>query len=594
MGRAHAQATPRRLRGQRAARGARLDRGRSRGAARRRSSGTTSRSSYVAQHTSTELPTGYSISAFWGGQEGSLLLWLLVLDGVLRRRPCSSTGAARPTSSRGPCRCSAACRRSSRSCSSPSRARSRRRRRRRGRGPQPEPAEPVHARAPAAALPRLRRADRAVRVRDGRAARAAHGRAVDRRDAPLDARRVDGARRRAAARLALGVRRGRLGRLLRVGSRRERGADAVARRDRVPALGDDPGEARDAEGLEHAARHPRVLPLALRHVPHALGRRQLDPLVHREPARAVVPRLHLPRHGVLARARVLAAAAAALEDAARVARLARGGVPLQQPAARRALPDDPLGRRVPDALGARARRVAHDRAAVLRLLPADVRAAAAAADGDRAAHRLAARLAALARAHVRLAGRRSPSRSGVVLVALGAGSSTPGLDRVHVLARSCSRRSCSSSCAARARRARSRSSSSRNRRRYGGYIVHAAIVLLALGIAGSSAYGSSARAEALARPVDGGRRLHAHVPLARRSSAAANHLAVRAAVDVYARRQARRARRARQEPLLRRAAGLERDGDPHRLAARRGRRRDRRPDRRRTARSTSKCSSSRS
>src|SRR5438876_1789332 len=34
---------------------------------------------YVADHTSTELPLGYSISAFWGGQEGSLLLWLLVL-----------------------------------------------------------------------------------------------------------------------------------------------------------------------------------------------------------------------------------------------------------------------------------------------------------------------------------------------------------------------------------------------------------------------------------------------------------------------------------------------------------------------------------
>jgi cytochrome c-type biogenesis protein CcmF len=34
---------------------------------------------YVASHTSTELPLGYSISAFWGGQEGSLLLWLLVL-----------------------------------------------------------------------------------------------------------------------------------------------------------------------------------------------------------------------------------------------------------------------------------------------------------------------------------------------------------------------------------------------------------------------------------------------------------------------------------------------------------------------------------
>jgi cytochrome c-type biogenesis protein CcmF len=34
---------------------------------------------------------------------------------------------------------------------------------------------------------------------------------------------------------------------------------------------------------------------------------------------------------------------------------------------------------------------------------------------------------------------------------------------------------------------------SRNRRRYGGYVVHAAIVLLAIGIAGSSAYGTSTR-----------------------------------------------------------------------------------------------------
>jgi cytochrome c-type biogenesis protein CcmF len=36
---------------------------------------------YVAQHTSHELPLGYALSAFWGGQEGSLLLWLLVLTG---------------------------------------------------------------------------------------------------------------------------------------------------------------------------------------------------------------------------------------------------------------------------------------------------------------------------------------------------------------------------------------------------------------------------------------------------------------------------------------------------------------------------------
>src|SRR4249920_2571166 len=36
---------------------------------------------YVADHSSRELPLPYKISAFWGGQEGSLLLWLLVLTG---------------------------------------------------------------------------------------------------------------------------------------------------------------------------------------------------------------------------------------------------------------------------------------------------------------------------------------------------------------------------------------------------------------------------------------------------------------------------------------------------------------------------------
>src|SRR6266699_80602 len=36
---------------------------------------------YVWQHTSHKLPLGYALSAFWGGLEGSLLLWLLVLTG---------------------------------------------------------------------------------------------------------------------------------------------------------------------------------------------------------------------------------------------------------------------------------------------------------------------------------------------------------------------------------------------------------------------------------------------------------------------------------------------------------------------------------
>src|SRR4029077_12668820 len=45
----------------------------------------------------------------------------------------------------------------------------------------------------------------------------------------------------------------------------------------------------------------------------------------------------------------------------------------------------------------------------------------------------------------------------------------------------------------------------RNRRRYGGYIVHAAIVLFAIGIAGSSAYGSSTERRLAPRPSKEGK-----------------------------------------------------------------------------------------
>src|SRR5688572_722812 len=34
---------------------------------------------YVAQYTSTTLPIQYKLTAFWGGQAGSLLFWLLIL-----------------------------------------------------------------------------------------------------------------------------------------------------------------------------------------------------------------------------------------------------------------------------------------------------------------------------------------------------------------------------------------------------------------------------------------------------------------------------------------------------------------------------------
>jgi cytochrome c-type biogenesis protein CcmF len=80
--------------------------------------------------------------------------------------------------------------------------------------------------------------------------------------------------------------------------------------------------------------------------------------------------------------------------------------------------------------------------------------------------------------------------AGVILVALGAGSSTPGL-----VAYTFSAFVLGTIAVEVVKGTRATGSLftlvSRNRRRYGGYIVHAAIVLLALGVAGSSAYGSS-------------------------------------------------------------------------------------------------------
>src|SRR5438093_465025 len=36
---------------------------------------------YVWQHTNSALPFAYKLCSFWGGQEGSLLFWLLILTG---------------------------------------------------------------------------------------------------------------------------------------------------------------------------------------------------------------------------------------------------------------------------------------------------------------------------------------------------------------------------------------------------------------------------------------------------------------------------------------------------------------------------------
>jgi cytochrome c-type biogenesis protein CcmF len=90
--------------------------------------------------------------------------------------------------------------------------------------------------------------------------------------------------------------------------------------------------------------------------------------------------------------------------------------------------------------------------------------------------------------------------TGVVLLLLGAGSSIPGLIAYTFSAFVLASIALEFVRGTRARRALSGGSwpgafsalVGRNRRRYGGYVVHAAIVLLAIGIAGSSAYDSVA------------------------------------------------------------------------------------------------------
>src|SRR5207302_753608 len=86
--------------------------------------------------------------------------------------------------------------------------------------------------------------------------------------------------------------------------------------------------------------------------------------------------------------------------------------------------------------------------------------------------------------------------AGAGLVALGAGSSRPGLIAYTFAAFVLASIVLEFARGTRARRAHAREPwptafaalVARNRRRYGGYVVHAAVVLLAIGIAGSSAY----------------------------------------------------------------------------------------------------------
>ncbi len=236
---------------------------------------------YVASHTDQTMPAIYKFTAWWGGQEGSLLLWAWLLatysaivvftnrrkfrdmmpwvNAVLMATesffliliafvlsPFSILEMGRGNVVEGM-----------------------------GRGLNPLLAVLDHDHPSAHAVFGLRRIHGAVCLCDGIADYQAAGRSLDSHHAPLDHRDLAVPKYRDSARTRLGVRSAGLGRILGLGPGGERIAAALDHRHRVSALGDDAGKEGHDEGLEHGPGFRDLLPVHLRHVPDALGRGQL-------------------------------------------------------------------------------------------------------------------------------------------------------------------------------------------------------------------------------------------------------------------------------------------------------------------------------
>ena len=193
---------------------------------------------------------------------------------------------------------------------------------------------------------------------------------------------------------------------------------------------------------------------------------------------------------------------AALAAPHRLARLARGDVPVQQPALRRARVRDPLGRPLPVDLARRCagHRVAtqspyYDFFAVVLGLPLLLLAGVGPGRG------LAPRLAARRRAGLPLAVRLGARGRGAARRCWATPRASPGVvalslclfvDR-HDRARAGARDGGPPRAHARARRGRRALAQlvGRNRRRYGGYVVHLAVMIGVVAIVGTSAYATS-------------------------------------------------------------------------------------------------------
>ena len=162
--------------------------------------------------------------------------------------------------------------------------------------------------------------------------------------AALRAPRVEPADHWAPARDVVGLPRARLGRLLGMGSSGERGAHAVARHHRVPALRAGPGEARAHARVEFRPGHPRVPARRVRHVHRAQWSRALSAHVCDQRHRPMVSGLSRGLHRFLSGAAGVPRRRVRVGDASpRDAGLARGCFRPPEPVADRGGCCGPVG-----------------------------------------------------------------------------------------------------------------------------------------------------------------------------------------------------------------------------------------------------------
>ena len=235
----------------------------------------------VATNSHSTKPLIYKMAGVWGNHEGSMLLWVLILAlfgaaVALFGNNLPPTLKARVLSVQASI--AVAFLLFSLLTSNPF---VRLIRRRRWQRSQSDPAGPG-ARLPSAVpLHGLCRLLDRLFLRDRGADRRPHRCGLGALGAALDARRLDVPDDRHRDGLVVGLLRTRLGRLVVLGSGRERLLHAVARGNRAAAFGARHGKARGAQDLDHSARDPDVLAVADRHVPRALRRADFGARVRR-------------------------------------------------------------------------------------------------------------------------------------------------------------------------------------------------------------------------------------------------------------------------------------------------------------------------